>query len=39
MLDKKVFILNDIPEDVSYIDEIKSLEPVCLYGDLENIPS
>jgi hypothetical protein len=37
VLDKKVFILNSLPEEVSYIDEIKSLEPVCLEGDFGRV--
>jgi hypothetical protein len=34
---KKIFLLNDIPLEVSYIDEIKAMDPVCLNGDLTNI--
>jgi nucleoside 2-deoxyribosyltransferase len=37
VLDKKVFIYYDVPKKVPYVDEIKSLEPVCLHGDIENI--
>jgi len=38
VLGKKIFVLNNIPE-VSYIDEIKAMEPIVLNGDLENINS
>lgn len=34
---KKVFLLNDIPEDLSYIDEIKAMTDVTLNGDLSKI--
>ncbi len=34
---KKIFLLNDIPEQSSYLDEIKAMDPICLYGDLKNI--
>lgn len=35
--DKKVFLLNPIPEDVSYTDEIKAMADVILNGDLSKI--
>ncbi|MFA5777543.1 MAG: Maf family protein [Parcubacteria group bacterium] len=35
--DKKVFLLNPIPEDVSYIDEIKAMVDVVLKGNLNKI--
>jgi len=35
--DKKVFLLNPIPEDVSYVDEIKAMVDVVLNGDLSKI--
>lgn len=35
--DKKVFLLNPIPEDVSYIDEIKAMTDVVIEGDLKKI--
>lgn len=35
--DKIIFLLNDIPEDVSYVDEIVCMDPICLHGDLQNI--
>ncbi len=35
--DKKVFLLNSIPEDVSYVDEIKAMVDVVLNGDLSKI--
>lgn len=34
---KKVFLLNDIPEDVSYVDEIKAMFDLVLGGDLNKI--
>jgi len=34
---KKVFLLNDIPENLSYIDEIKAMTDVSLNGDLSKI--
>jgi len=35
--DKKVFLLNPIPENVSYVDEIKAMVDVVLNGDLKKI--
>jgi hypothetical protein len=35
--DKKVFLLNPIPEGVSYVDEIKAMTDVVLNGDLNKI--
>jgi len=35
--DKKVFLLNPIPEGVSYVDEIKAMVDVVLGGDLKKI--
>lgn len=35
--DKKVFLLNPIPEDVPYVDEIKAMVDVVLDGDLAKI--
>jgi hypothetical protein len=35
--DKKIFLLNPIPEDVPYADEIKAMTDVILDGDLEKI--
>jgi len=34
---KKTFLLNGIPTDVPYLDEIKAMDPICLFGDLKNI--
>jgi len=36
VLNKKVFLLNDIP-DMIYTDEIKAIQPVILNGDLLKI--
>jgi len=35
--DKKVFLLNPIPDSVSYTDEIKAMVDVVLNGDLSKI--
>lgn len=35
--DKKVFLLNPIPEDVSYADEIKAMVDIVLNGDLNKM--
>lgn len=35
--DKTIFLLNGIPTDVPYTDEIECMDPVCLHGDLKNI--
>ncbi len=35
--DKKIFLTNDLPTDSAYIDEIKSVYPICLKGEIENI--
>jgi hypothetical protein len=34
---KKIFLSNDIPTDSAYLDEIVAMDPICLYGDLNNI--
>lgn len=34
---KKIFFLNGMPENLSYMDEIEAMDPVCLYGDLNKI--
>ncbi len=35
--DKKIFLLNPIPEDSPYVDEIKAMVEIVLAGDLEKI--
>lgn len=35
--DKKVFLLNSIPEEVSYTDEIKAMVDVVIKGNLKKI--
>jgi hypothetical protein len=35
--DKKIFLLNPIPDEVSYIDEIRAMTDVVLNGDLSKI--
>tara|TARA_B100000745_G_C20151207_1_gene394678 strand:+ start:2826 stop:3266 length:441 start_codon:yes stop_codon:yes gene_type:complete len=37
VLDKKIFLLEDIPSNVQYVDEIKAMDVVCLKGNLEDI--
>ncbi len=37
--DKKIFLMNPIPEDVSYSDEIKAMADNVLDGDLKKIVS
>ena len=34
---KKIFFLNDMPAEVSYLDEIEAMDPICLHGNLENL--
>ncbi len=34
---KKIFLLNPIPEDVPYTDEIKAMADVVINGDLIKI--
>jgi hypothetical protein len=35
---KKIFLLNNLPnKEVKYLDEIISVKPICLDGELENI--
>ena len=35
--DKKIFILNDIPQDSDFIDELVAMQPMVLKGDLSKI--
>jgi len=35
--DKKIFLLNNIPEEVSYVDEIKAMFDLVLNNDLKKI--
>lgn len=35
--DKKIFLLNALPKNLSYSDEIEAMDPVCLFGDLSRI--
>ena len=35
--EKKVFLLNPIPEDVPYVDEIKAMTDIVINGNLEKI--
>lgn len=37
VLGKKIFLSNDMPVGLSYNDEIESMDPICLHGNLENI--
>jgi hypothetical protein len=34
---KKIFLLNGIPSEASYVDEIIAMDPVCLKGNLSAI--
>lgn len=34
---KKMFLMYDLPKDSSFIDEIESMDPICLKGDFEEI--
>ena len=34
---KKIFLLNEIPEGISYVDEIKAMVDVVLNGDLDKL--
>lgn len=35
--DKPIFFLNDMPKGLPYMDEIESMDPICLKGDLMNV--
>jgi len=34
---KKIYFLNDMPTNLSYMDEIEAMDPICLHGNLANI--
>ncbi len=34
---KKIFLLNDLPSGLPYMDEIEAMDPICLKGDLTRI--
>lgn len=36
VLDKKIFLLNEVP-DVSYVDEIRAMQPMVINNDLSLI--
>ncbi len=36
---KKIYLLNGIPEDSPYVDEILAMDPICLGSDLKKISS
>jgi len=38
-LNKDIFILNDIPEKSTFLEEIKGMQPIVLHGQLENLAS
>ncbi len=38
VLDKKIFLLNSLPEIPAYKDEMEAMKPIILNGDLVNIP-
>ena len=35
---KKIFLLNGVPQDLPYAAEIEAMDPICLNGNLANIP-
>ncbi len=37
VLGKKLYFLNDIPDYVSYYDELVAFQPVILHGDIDQI--
>lgn len=37
--DKAIFLLNGVPTQVPYIAEIECMDPICLNGNLNNIPN
>jgi len=37
VLGKKIFILNNIPEQIYILDEIKAMDPIILWWNLNNI--
>jgi nucleoside 2-deoxyribosyltransferase len=36
-LNKKIFMLNPVPEDLSYTEEIKGMKPIIINGDLSKV--
>jgi hypothetical protein len=34
---KKIFLLNGMPKELSYVAEIETMDPICLNGELSNI--
>lgn len=38
-LQKPIFILNEVPEDSAYVEEIWGMEPVLLHGDITALVS
>ncbi len=37
-LGKPIFVLNDLPEDSAYEEELKGMQPILLGGKVENLP-
>jgi len=37
ILDKKIYLLNDLPEFDYLLEEVKAMEPIILNGDLRKI--
>jgi len=35
--DKKIYLLNGMPKDLSYLDEIIAMDPICLDGKFEKL--
>ena len=38
-LNKHIFILNDVPEESAFLEEIKGMEPVVLHGKVNKFPT
>lgn len=38
-LNKPIFILNEIPEESSFLEEIMALQPIVLHGDADALPA
>jgi hypothetical protein len=36
ILNKPIYLLHEIP-DMSYRDELEAINPICLFGDIDNI--
>lgn len=34
---KRIYLMNDMPAGLSYMDEIECMDPICLHGNLASI--